>query len=401
MGPRTGMTYRSSGVDTEQEEGGLQVLREWVEKTFQFRPKGGPKPGGVQLPLGYYANVLDIGHQLGLAVSTDGVGTKILVAQRMGKIDTVGIDCVAMNVNDVICVGARPIAMVDYMAVESAEPAMLEELAKGLYRGAELADITIPGGEVAQIREMIRGEEGRSAFDLVGTCVGLVPLDRVLIGEDIRPNDVVVGLRSTGVHSNGFTLARRVFDQLGWTLDRYVPELGRTLGEELLEPTRIYVREAMAMIDAGLAIKAFAHITSDGFLNLARAHADVGYVLDSLPEPQPVFHLIQSCGKVSDAEMFRVFNMGIGFCVIAAPEDAAKVQAIAQAHGVESVVIGIARKDPSRRVEIPSPGLMGQGGMFSKLPLQAAHSKAKKSPRKAKDPRAGKKRQSPTLAKKK
>src|SRR6266567_4515173 len=140
MGLRKGMTYRSSGVDTEQEEGGLQVLRHWGEKSFQLRPK----LGAVQLPLGYYANVLDLGHNIGLAVSTDGVGTKILIAQMMGKIDTVGIDCVAMNVNDVICVGAEPLAMVDYIAIESADPDMLGQLAKGLLKGAELAEITIP-----------------------------------------------------------------------------------------------------------------------------------------------------------------------------------------------------------------------------------------------------------------
>jgi phosphoribosylformylglycinamidine cyclo-ligase len=355
------MTYRSSGVDTEQEVGGLEVLRQWVEKTFLLRPK----LGAVRLPLGYYANVLDIGHNIGLAISTDGVGTKILIAQAMGKIDTVGIDCVAMNVNDVICVGAEPLAMVDYIAVESADPALLGGLAKGLYRGAELAEISIPGGEVAQIREMIRGVKEGAAFDLVGTCVGIVPLDRILVGQDVQPNDVVVGLRSSGVHSNGLTLARRVFfEQARWALDRHVPELGRTIGEELLEPTRIYVREAMAMLRAGLAVKAFAHITSDGFLNLARAQAEVGYVLDPLPQPQPIFSLIQSCGNVPEAEMFRVFNMGIGFCVVVAPADAAKVEAIARQHGVESAVLGVAVKDPSRRVRIPSRRLVGQDDKF-------------------------------------
>jgi phosphoribosylformylglycinamidine cyclo-ligase len=355
------MTYRSSGVDTEQEEGGLEVLRQWVEKTFLLRPKF----GAVRLPLGYYANVLDIGHNIGLAISTDGVGTKLLIAQAMGKIDTVGIDCVAMNVNDVICVGAEPLAMVDYIAVESADPALLGELAKGLYRGAEQAEISIPGGEVAQIREMIRGAKEGAAFDLVGTCVGIVPLDRILVGQDVQPDDVVVGLRSSGVHSNGLTLARRVFfEQAGWALDRRVPELGRTIGEELLEPTRIYVREAMAMLRAGLAVKAFAHITSDGFLNLARVQAEVGYILDPLPQPQPIFSLIQSCGNVPEAEMFRVFNMGIGFCVVVAPEDAAKVEAIARQHGVESAVLGVAVKDPSRRVRIPSRRLVGQDDKF-------------------------------------
>ncbi len=363
MGVREGITYRSSGVDTEQEESGLQVLRQWVEKTFKLRRA----LGAVQLPLGYYANVLDIGRNLGLAISTDGVGTKILIAQMMGRIDTVGIDCVAMNVNDVVCVGAEPLAMVDYIAVESAEPSMLGELAKGLYEGAKLADITIPGGEVAQISEMIRGAKEGAAFDLVGTCVGLVPLDRILVGQDVQANDVVLGLRSTGVHSNGLSLARRVFfDEAGWGPDHYVPELRRTIGEELLEPTRIYVREALAMLSAGLNIKAFAHITSDGFLNLARVKAEIGYILDTIPDPHPVFELIESRGGIASDEMFRVFNMGIGFCVVVSPQDLPKAQAIAQQHGAESSVIGFAVKDTSKSIRIPSRGLIGRDGKFSR-----------------------------------
>jgi phosphoribosylformylglycinamidine cyclo-ligase len=198
------MTYRAAGVDTDQEEGGLQSLRKLVEQTFHYsRP--------VRLPLGYFANVIDIGDNVGLAISTDGVGTKILVAQLLDKLDTVGIDCVAMNANDVLCVGAEPISMVDYIAVEAMDPAILGEIAVGLCRGAEIAGISIPGGEVAQVAEMIRGEKDGRGFDLVGTCVGLVPLDRVLFGEDTRDGDVVVGLRSSGGNSNGHTLARRVF----------------------------------------------------------------------------------------------------------------------------------------------------------------------------------------------
>jgi len=365
MATPSGMTYRASGVDTEQEESGLEELRACVEKSFAFR-RG--RLGAVQLDLGFYANVLDMGNNTGLAISTDGVGTKILIAQMMGKLDTVGIDCVAMNVNDVICVGAQPLAMVDYVAVESADPAMLGELAKGLLKGAELADISIPGGEVAQIREMIRGVREGSAFDLVGTCVGTVPLDRILVGANIRENDLVVGLRSTGVHSNGLSLARRVFfERLGWAADRYVPELSRTIGEELLEPTRIYVREAMAMLQAGLAVKAFAHITSDGFLNLARVQAEVGFVLDDIPEPQPIFHLIREHGAVSWEEMYDVYNMGIGFCVVVSANDAASVCSIAEQHGVAASIIGKAVNDPKKQVRLTSVaahGLLGKDGRF-------------------------------------
>jgi phosphoribosylformylglycinamidine cyclo-ligase len=364
MESATGKSYRAAGVDTEGEETGLEALGQWITKTFAFR-KG--KQGEVRLPLGYFANVIDLGGGIGLAVSTDGVGTKILIAQMMDKYDTVGIDCVAMNVNDIICVGAEPLAMLDYLAVEIPDPVMLEDLAKGLHRGAELANIAIPGGEIAQVRDMISGAREDRAFDLVGTCVGVVPLNRILIGEEIEEGDIVVGFRSSGIHSNGMTLARRILLEQG-SLDLHGQrqELGRTLGEELLEPTRIYVRECVEMMQQGLAVKAFSHITSDGLLNLTRVPAKVGYVIDNLPEPHVIFQLIQSCGQVSDEEMFRVYNMGIGFCVVVAPREVDRVQAIAKKHGTQASVIGRAVRDEQQKVLIPSRGLVGRDGEFSK-----------------------------------
>lgn len=355
------MTYSQAGVDTEQEEGGLGQLRQWVERTFAFR-KG---LGAVKLPLGFYANVIDVGHGLGVAFATDGVGTKILVAQMMGKFDTVGIDCVAMNVNDVVCVGAEPLAMVDYIALEEANPQRLGELAKGLVDGARIANITIPGGEVAQVKEMIRGEGDGDGFDLVGSCIGTVPLDRIIYGEQIADGDVIVGLRSSGIHSNGFTLARRIlFDRLGWSHDRYVAELGRTVGEELLEPTRIYVREVVAMLEADLEIKALAHITGDGLLNLNRMNSDTSFVLDSLPEPHPIFQLIHQAGGVALDEMYRVYNMGIGFCIVVSPNAAERVHEIAADHEVESHTIGSTQKDGKKEVRLPAQGLVGKDGRF-------------------------------------
>jgi phosphoribosylformylglycinamidine cyclo-ligase len=354
-------TYREAGVDTQREELGLSHLRKWVEKTFEFRRA----EGAVKLPLGFFANVIDLGHGTGLAISTDGVGTKILVAQMMGKFDTIGIDCIAMNVNDILCVGAEPLAMVDYVALESADPHFLNELAKGLYRGAEIARITIPGGELAQVKEMLRGTRPGYAFDLAGTCVGIVPLDRILVGDDLQEGDVVIGLPSSGIHSNGLTLARRVFfEQQLWTPEHFVPELGRTIGEELLEPTRIYVAEIMAMLRAGLEIKSLSHITSDGFLNLTRVTAKVGYRLDNVPKPPAIFQLIQSCGQVSDEEMFGVYNMGIGFCVVVSPKDAGRVELIAKEHGLRSHVLGTVIADPEQGVQIPAYQLVGRNGGF-------------------------------------
>jgi phosphoribosylformylglycinamidine cyclo-ligase len=353
------LSYQASGVDSGQKDQAMELLGNWVERSFSLRP------GEVKLPLGYFANVIDGGNGMGIAVSTDGVGTKILVAEMLDKYDTVGIDCVAMNVNDVICVGAEPLALLDYIAVQVPHPDLLESLAKGLYRGAELARVTIPGGEIAQIQEMIKGTREGYAFDLVATCVGKVPLDRILIGKDIADGDVIIGLASSGIHSNGLTLARRVFfERAGWSPDKHVQELGRTIGEELLEPTRIYVREVREMIDAGLRVKALAHITSTGFLNLSRATAPVGYVLDKLPEPHPIFQLLQKLGGVSVEDMYFTYNMGIGFCVVIAPEDADAALAIARKHNSGCSIIGHTVSDAERKVRIPSAKLVGWDDKF-------------------------------------
>jgi phosphoribosylformylglycinamidine cyclo-ligase len=353
------LTYKAVGVGVAgRDEHGLGDLGRWVTKTFDLHPA---RPC---LPLGYFANVIPIDDRTGLAISTDGVGTKILIAQHMGIYDTVGIDCVAMNANDVQCVGARPMSLVDYNAVEKADPRLLGQLAKGLYAGAEAAGISIPAGEIAQIREMIHGTRHGYGFDLVGTCVGTVPLDRIIIGEHVRPGDVVVGLASSGIHSNGLTLARTVFTRAGIAYDERVAELGRTLGEELLTPTFIYVREIVEMLEQNLAIKALIHITGDGFLNLTRVRAPVGYVIDELlPEPA-IFPLLQRHGGVPDAEMFRVYNMGVGFCVVLDPRDAGRAIEIAAKHGRKAATIGYAINDPERHVWVPQRGLVGKDDDF-------------------------------------
>jgi phosphoribosylformylglycinamidine cyclo-ligase len=356
------LTYKKAGVDYDQQDRIMNNLTYWVTRTFDFQPNS------VKLPLGYFANVVDFGNGMGLALSTDGVGTKIIVAEMMQKYDTVGIDCVAMNVNDVLCVGAKPIALLDYVAVEAPHDDLMAALVKGLYEGARIAKVTIPGGEIAQVREMIRGVRENYGFDLVGTCAGSVPLDRVLYGERTQEGDLIVGLRSTGIHSNGLSLARRVlFDRMSWPVDKYVGELGRTIGEELLEPTRIYVQEVLEMFDRGLSIKALAHITSSGFLNLTRANADVRYVLDKLPQPQPIFQLIQRSGGITDEEMFFSYNMGIGLCIIVGPNDADAVLNIAKSHGVDSMIIGHIERSENREVTLPQYHLIGFDGKFQRV----------------------------------
>ena len=361
----TGLTYREAGVETGGAIGALQRLLYWVNQAEHCRCDGS-SVGRVALESGYFATVIDIGN-LGLAMTTDGVGTKLLVAQMMGKYDTVGIDCVAMVVNDLVCVGAEPVSMLDYIAVEKADPDVFEQIGIGLQRGADYANVSISGGEVAQVREMLRGHREGSGFDLVGMAIGLVPLDEMLVGEDIDDGDVVVGLKSNGIHSNGYTLARRVLlDEMGLTVDTHVPELGVSVGEELLRPTAIYVRPAVDMMRADVRIKSFSHMTSDGFLNLLRVRTDTGFVLDYLPEPDPVFQVLQDGGGLSDEEMFLVYNMGVGFGVVTPEKDSDAVRAIARRHGFEAWVLGRAASDLPGKVVVEPRHLIGESDEFRK-----------------------------------
>jgi phosphoribosylformylglycinamidine cyclo-ligase len=362
------LDYRSAGVDTAGADAALGPLAQHVRRTFGFAGAPGV-PGGVRLDLGYFANVIEVAPNLGIAVSTDGVGTKLLVAEMLEKYDTVGIDCVAMNVNDVLCVGARPITLLDYIAVERTDPAMLEAIAEGLARGAEEARISIAGGELAQLREMVRGVRPGSGFDIVGTAIGLVPLDRVIVGENLLDGDVVIGLASTGIHSNGLTLARKaLFDAAGYAPEQHVDELGRAVGEELLEPTRIYVRPVLALLEAVEQVKALAHISGDGLLNLLRVRSAVGFEITDLPEPPAIFRLIQQAGDVDDTEMFRVFNMGVGFAIVVGASAAERaLRALHGAGAPDAQPIGRVRSDRPGEILIPSPGLVGRrDGGFAK-----------------------------------
>ncbi len=359
------LDYAGAGVDFEREDLALLGLRQWLDKTHQFRSGG---MGTPVMEIGSFANVLDLGAGSGLAISTDGVGTKILVARMMNKYDTIGIDCVAMNVNDIICIGAEPIALVDYLAVQEPCPELIEQIAKGLHDGARMARISIPGGEIAQLPEMLADEFQGMAFDLAGTAVGIVSLDRIISGSDIDEHDVIIGLRSSGIHSNGLTLARKALFEAGeLSVDTFLPELSRTAGEELLEPTTIYVPHIIQMLNSDIRIKALVNITGGGFLNLARVKAEVGFVIEYLPEPHPIFSVIQGSGHIVDEEMFRVYNMGIGFCIITPEQDVDKVIKIAMQYGTEGYQIGHIIRDTERKVFIKPKGLVSKGSSFFRI----------------------------------
>jgi phosphoribosylformylglycinamidine cyclo-ligase len=263
------------------------------------------------LASGHYANVVRLDERTGIALSTDGVGTKLVIAEQLGRWDTIGIDCVAMNVNDVVCVGAEPLAMVDYLAVDRADPQTAGAIGVGLARGAELAGIEIVGGELAQLGEIVNG------LDLAGACFGVVALDSLVTGESIEPGDPVIGLPSSGLHSNGYTLARSALGGIAFDDER----LGRPLGDLLIEPTEIYVRPIVELLHSEVDVRGLAHITSGGLGNLLRLEAEVAYEIDNPLSVPPIFDLIQELGEVGDEEMHEVFNMGCGFCAVVAAAD--------------------------------------------------------------------------------
>ncbi|MFW6037918.1 MAG: phosphoribosylformylglycinamidine cyclo-ligase [Candidatus Saliniplasma sp.] len=292
-----GLSYKEAGVDIDKEEEAISALK----KSVLFARKGFGAPLKSD-----FTGLIDFG-EYALSLCTDGVGTKLLVADIMEKWDTVGIDCIAMNVNDTICQGAEPIAFVDYLAVEEADPELTEEIGKGLEKGAELSNMTIIGGETATLGDIIKG------FDIAGTTLGFVKKEDIVDGKDVEAGDHMIGLPSSGVHSNGFTLARKIVDESEHDYHDEM-EFG-VIGYELLKPTEIYVKpiiEALGKYD----IKAMANITGGGLRNVKRMNEEFRYVIDDPLVPQPIFEFLQEKGGVSDEEMYQTFNMGMGFCLI-------------------------------------------------------------------------------------
>ena len=354
--------YEKSGVSSRGAEDALSGLLKHVLPTKKFSERY-----PLVADIGYFANIIDIGNGQGIAFGTDGVGTKVIIAELMDRYDTIGIDCVAMNVNDLICVGARPVSMVDYIGCSFTDARIFSEIGKGLAEGARQGEISISGGEISQIHEIING------VDLIGACIGHVPLNKVNTGKDIQPSNLIIGLASSGVHSNGLTLARKIL--LGETreeqeknVNQFEERLGRTLGDELLEPTRIYVKPIMEMLTAGIDLKAMVHITSGGYSNLNRVeNNNVRFVINPSPPVPEVFKLIQERGEVSDAEMYEVFNMGTGFVVIVdSMKEFSKISTICKKYDIAAQMIGCVEPCRGKEVTIPSMNLIGRGQKITK-----------------------------------
>ncbi|QLD87604.1 phosphoribosylformylglycinamidine cyclo-ligase [Natronomonas salina] len=293
-----GLTYAETGVDIEASEAATAAL---IGAVGEFE--------------GDYAGLVEIGDRY-LALATDGVGTKLLVAEALEDYSTIGIDCIAMNVNDLVATGVTPVAFVDYLAVETPDDATAEQVGDGLSAGAERAEIALVGGETAVMPDVIRG------LDLAGACAGLATEDELFDGE-AEEGDLLVGLPSSGIHSNGLTLAREAVTRNHEYTDPFPYDEDRTIGEVLLEPTRIY-REVLGPLHAA-ETHAAAHVTGGGWTNLSRM-GEFRYVVEDPFDAQPVFEFVQTEGDVSDEEMHRTFNMGTGF-VAALPESDAEAVA--------------------------------------------------------------------------
>ena len=323
-----GVTYRDAGIDIGKIKRSQASIGRLIASTHNLQKGIKTKSG-----FGHYAGIVEIPGGRLLATHTDGVGTKVIIAQMMRKYDTVGIDCVAMNVNDIICTGALPISFVDYIAANRNDEGILKEIVKGLVRGAKKAMVPIVGGETAILPDLIAGKN--FSFDLAGMVVGMLNRGEMVLGDKIRRGDSIIGVRSSGLHSNGFSLARKVLLSKYSLKDR-IRGIGM-LGDALLEPTEIYVTPVLQSLRQ-CNIHGLAHITGGAFTKLLRLKK-TGFVLDSLPEPPEIFHLIENQG-VEKEEMYKTFNMGIGFCLIAPGEEERKILNIFRKHGLESEKIG-------------------------------------------------------------
>jgi len=307
-------TYKEAGVDVGEAERAKKRIGELVIGTFRYRKVVGG--------FGQYSGMVEIDGKV-IGIHTDGVGSKVLLAQKAGKYDTVGIDMVAMNVNDLICNALEPIALVDYIATEKLDIGVVEQLVKGICRGCEESNIALVGGETAILPEIIKGEPGKG-FDLAGTVVGIADKAKINTGEKIAEGDVLIGLESSGLHSNGYTLARKVLDA----------EDEKTLGE-MLTPTRIYVKPVLEMLKE-CEVHGLAHITGGAFTKLGRI-SRLGFDI-RLPKFTGIFKKLSA--SVDEREMYKTFNCGVGFVLIANKSESKKIIGIAKKHGIGASEIG-------------------------------------------------------------
>ena len=328
------LTYKKAGVDVSKIKQRHNTIGKIIESTHKLQKKVRIVHG-----FGHYAGIVEIPGKILLATHTDGVGTKVLIANMMKKFDTVGIDCVAMNVNDIICIGATPISFVDYIAVNKNDKAALKKIVQGLVKGAKKANVPIVGGETAIMPDVISGNH--FSFDLVGMVVGMLTKKQMILGNKIKRGDVIIGVQSSGLHSNGYSLARKALLSK-YSLQDRIKGIGK-LGNALLTPTQVYVKPVLSVLEK-CKVHGMAHITGGSFTKLLRLKK-TGYLLDQMPTPLPIFQIIENEG-VSRQEMYKTFNMGIGFCVIAPKNEEDQINSTFKKFGMKSKRVGkiIAKK---------------------------------------------------------
>lgn len=329
-----GLTYKKAGVDIQEGDRFIKVISPIVKDTF--RPE-------VMMDIGSFGALfrLDINkyREPVLVSGTDGVGTKLKIAFMMDRHDTIGIDLVAMCVNDILTLGAEPLFFLDYLAVGKLDVNRSKQIIKGIVDGCKMAGCSLIGGETAEMAGFYKDNE----YDIAGFAVGIVDKDRIIRGEDVMDGDILIGLQSSGIHSNGYSLVRRLFfEELGWDAGKYVPELESSLGESLLTPTAIYVKPVLDVLTLN-KIKAMAHITGGGLTgNIPRVIPNGLSVLIERGSWQipPVFTIIQQLGRINEDEMYKVFNMGIGFVIISSKKDYASISARLYNAGLKHYLIG-------------------------------------------------------------
>lgn len=329
------MDYKSAGVDIEAGYKSVELMKASVKETMRPEVLGG---------LGGFSGAFSLGAIKGmeepvLLSGTDGVGTKIKLAFVLDKHDTIGIDCVAMCVNDVACAGGEPLFFLDYIACGKNYPEKIATIVGGVAEGCKMAGCALVGGETAEHPDLMPEDE----YDLAGFSVGVVDKKDIITGADIKPGDVLVGIASSGVHSNGFSLVRKVFSMSDVNLNRYISSLGTSLGAALLEPTRIYVKALKGVKDAGVRVKGCSHITGGGFYeNIPRMLPDgvIARVTKSSYEIPVIFEMIQSEGQIAEEMMYNTFNMGIGMVLAVDKADVDKTVAAVKASGEVPFIIG-------------------------------------------------------------
>lgn len=329
------MDYKNAGVDIEAGYKSVELMKKHVKETMRPEVLGGLGGFSGAFSMEHFKNM----EKPTLVSGTDGVGTKLKLAFLMDKHDTIGIDCVAMCVNDIACAGGEPLFFLDYIACGKNVPEKIAMIVKGVADGCKQSNAALIGGETAEMPGFYPVEE----YDLAGFAVGIVDEKDLITGKDLKDGDILVGMASSGVHSNGFSLVRKIFDMTKESLDTYYEELGKTLGEALLEPTKIYVKALKSIKDAGVTIKACSHITGGGFYeNIPRMLPEgVNAVVEKASYPVPaIFKLMQEKGNIADEMMYNTYNMGIGMILAVDPKEVSAAMQAIEAAGEQPYVVG-------------------------------------------------------------